>query len=168
MSEENLDATGGSATRPGFLTVLCILTFIGSGLGLLGSILGLVGSSALGMFAPQGTMIVQLIGMAASALCLFGAVQMWGLKKQGFMMYLLGAVLGIVGSIVSALTVASYIAEVTGVVDGLSDGDEFANMFADQMVAAAQSAAWMGVGIAVVINGAFILMYNANRKHLVN
>ena len=43
MSEEN--------SRPQFLTVLCILTFIGSGLGILGSLLSLVGVGMLGSFA---------------------------------------------------------------------------------------------------------------------
>ena len=81
---ETLDMNQGSNGRPTFLTVLCILTFIGSGLGVLGGLLGMVGTSALGMFAPQGTMLVQILGLAASGLCLYGALQMWGLKKQGF------------------------------------------------------------------------------------
>jgi hypothetical protein len=46
-------------------------------------------------------------------------------------------------------------------------GAETSNMFADTMVAAAQTAAWMAVAMAVVINLVFILMYNANKKHLV-
>lgn len=169
---DNLDnVNAGSAKRPSFLTVLCILTFIGSGLGVLGGILGLIGSSALGMFAPQGTMVVQIIGLAAAGLCLFGAIQMWGLKKQGFMLYLAGAVLGIVGPIISALTVASYMESMmaeTNAALGDLGSDAGSNLFADSMVAAAQTAAWTAVAIAVVINVVFILMYNANKKHLVN
>lgn len=172
MSEENV--TAGTGKRPGFLTVLCILTFIGSGLGVLGGLLGLIGSSLPGvsMFVSEGTMIVQILGLAAAALCLFGAIQMWGLKKQGFMMYLMGAVLGIVGSIVSALTITSYMKEAMGMVEGIEGMDDAMSdsmsMIGDSMMAAAQAAAWTGVAVAVVINLAFVLMYNANKKHLVN
>jgi hypothetical protein len=171
MSDTLDNTNAGSAKRPSFLTVLCILTFIGSGLGVLGGILGLIGSSALGMFSPQGTMVVQLLGLAAAGLCLFGAIQMWGLKKQGFMLYLAGAVLGIVGPIISALTIASYMQDAMGEANaalGELGGDAGSTLFADTMVAAAQTAAWTGVAMAVVINLAFILMYNANKKHLVN
>lgn len=46
MSEETT-MEAGSAKRPAFLTVLCILTFIGAGLGLLGG---------FGQFAIDATM----------------------------------------------------------------------------------------------------------------
>ncbi len=141
---ETLDMNQGSNGRPTFLTVLCILTFIGSGLGVLGGLLGMVGTSALGMFAPQGTMLVQILGLAASGLCLYGTLQMCGLKKQGFTLYLIGAVIGIVGPIISVLTIDSYIT-------GMDKAVEIT-----------------GVVIGIIINGAFILMYNANKKHLVN
>ena len=164
---ETLDTNAGSGKRPGFLTVLCILTFIGSGLGVLGSILGLIGSSALGMFAPQGTMVVQLIGLASAALCLFGAIKMWGLAKQGFMLYLMGGVLGIVGAIVSAVTVRSYIEQTMSSmpqVDGMDS--TLSSAMNDSAVALASAAAWTGVVITVIINGLFIVLYAVNRKHL--
>jgi len=163
---ETLYMNQGSNGRPTFLTVLCILTFIGSGLGVLGGLLGMVGTSALGMFAPQGTMLVQILGLAASGLCLYGALQMWGLKKQGFTLYLIGAVIGIVGPIISVLTIDSYIRGLAGMSE-LSD-DPSSALLADSMVAAAKAAAITGVVIGIIINGAFILMYNANKKHLVN
>ena len=163
---ETLDMSQGKGGRPTFLTVLCILTFIGSGLGVLGGLLGMVGTSALGMFAPQGTMLVQIIGLAASGLCLYGAIQMWGLKKQGFTMYLIGAIIGIVGPIISVLTIDSYVREIAGVA---AMGDDASSaLFAESMVAAARTAAITGVVIGIIINGGFILMYNMNKKHLVN
>ena len=74
MSETNENEIG---KRPGFLTTLCILTFIGSGLGVLGGILGLVGSSALATLVPAGSGVVSSVaGLIASGLCLFGAIQM--------------------------------------------------------------------------------------------
>lgn len=165
---ETLDTNVASGSRPTFLTVLCILTFIGSGLGVIGGLMGLIGSSALGMFAPQGTMIVTIIGLIAAALCLFGAVKMWGLYKQGFMIYVGGAVLSIIGSVVSALTIRSYMEESMGAMNDL--GGEYgelsssvSNMAADM----AASAAWTAVVVAVIINVVFILLYNANKKHLV-
>ena len=163
---ETLDTNAGSGKRPGFLTVLCILTFIGSGLGVLGSILGLIGSSALGMFAPQGTMVVQLIGLASAALCLFGAIKMWGLAKQGFMLYLMGGVLGIVGAIVSAITVKSYIEQSMSTISGMEGMEGMEAAVNDSAVALASAAAWTGVVITVIINGLFIVLYAVNRKHL--
>ncbi|MFY7989824.1 MAG: hypothetical protein ACOVO3_03770 [Fluviicola sp.] len=163
---ETLDTNAGSGKRPGFLTVLCILTFIGSGLGVLGSILGLIGSSALGMFAPQGTMVVQLISLASAALCLFGAIKMWGLAKQGFMLYLMGGVLGIVGAIVSAITVKSYIEQSMTTISGMEGMEGMEAAVNDSAVALASAAAWTGVVITVIINGLFIVLYAVNRKHL--
>lgn len=165
MSDEILD-NGGAATgqRPTFLTVLCILTFIGSGLGVLGGLLGLIGASFLAMFAPAGGILVQLVGLAAAGLCLFGAIQMWGLKKQGFMMYVVGAVLSIVGSIVAAVTFTSAVSEMNAQFEGL---EGYSTAGTNAVEAAAASGMWMGVAFSVLINIAFILMYNANKKFLV-
>lgn len=150
MSDQVLDGNGGgTGTRPTFLTVLCILTFIGSGLGVLGGILGLAGSSALARFAPTGgLMIWTLLGLASAGLCLYGAIQMWGLKKQGFMLYVAGSGLSILISIINVATVP----------------DLGSSPFADSM----RSAMWTGLFIGVAINVAFILMYNANRKALIH
>jgi len=139
--------------RPSFLTVLCILTFIGSGLGVLRGILGLIGTSILPAFmVTQGTMLVQLIGLGACALCLTGAIQMWSLKKQGFTLYVVGSLLGIAGSLISYMSVSA----------ALSAFDRVggANVF--------QGAAITGIVIGIAINLGFVAMYNANKKYLVN
>ncbi|MFP4060775.1 MAG: hypothetical protein ACLFUC_09870 [Bacteroidales bacterium] len=83
--------------RPPFLTVLCILTFIGSGLMAIISLLGLVASGALEGIASQipGMPAVSgggaLLKVAVSFLLylgsLYGAFQMWNLKKLGFYVY---------------------------------------------------------------------------------
>jgi hypothetical protein len=141
--------------RPSFLTVLCILTFIGSGLGLLGGLLGLLGSSFLPDFlAPKGTMIVQIVALAGTASCLLGAAQMWSLKKQGFMMYVIGCGLGVVSGIISYVTIDSYLSD-------LGAGGEMAS-------SVVQGAMITGIIIGAIISLVFILMYNANRKYLVN
>ena len=162
---ETLDASNGTAKRPSFLTVLCILTFIGSGLGLLGGLLGLIGTSFLPMFSTQGTLVVQIVGVVASALCLFGAIKMFGLYKQGFMLYVTGAVLAIVGSVISAMTFSSAVSGAMETIEGSEgvDSQAMANVGAEL----ASAAVWTGVATAVVINVLFIILYNVNRKHLV-
>jgi hypothetical protein len=168
MSETLDNAT--TPQRPTFLTVLCILTFIGSGLGLIGSLVGLIGSSLPGisMFVTKGSMISQVFALLAAALCLFGAVKMWGLVKQGFTFYLLGCLLSIVGTIVAAVTMGSYLASTMGELNQLSDDSaELGNAFAASATAIATAAAWMAVVWSVIINGLFIILYAVNKKHLV-
>ena len=90
MEEQNVQQTN---QRPTFLTVLCILTFIGSGLSLLFGLIGLVAAGALesvSAYLPVGVdsglfkSIILIILMAGS---LYGAIQMWKLKKLGFYIY---------------------------------------------------------------------------------
>jgi len=82
--------------RPTFLTVLCILTFIGSGLGLLFGLLAIVAAGAIagllesipGMSQLNGDgMMLIVISAALSAASLFGAIMMWKMKKMGFYIY---------------------------------------------------------------------------------
>lgn len=82
--------------RPTFLTVLCILTFIGSGLSALFLLIGLVFAGAasgmlssipgIGDIGGLGTgyfLIVLVLALAS----LYGAIMMWKLKKLGFYLY---------------------------------------------------------------------------------
>lgn len=94
MSESNENNGGGG--RPTFLTVLCILSFIGSGLGVLGGLLGILAVGAMGsMFADipgMGAVIgastaYLVIALILAGASLYGAIQMWKLKKQGFYIY---------------------------------------------------------------------------------
>ena len=165
MSEEVIDssADAGAKERPSFLTVLCILTFVGSGLGVLGGLLGLIGSSALSAFVTQGSMAVQVMGLAAAVLCLVGAIQMWGLKKQGFALYAAGVAVSIIGGIVSALTFSSTMSAVSNMAPVSEMSSE---MYAASDVMS--GAVWTGAIIGIAINVAFLLMYNSNKKHLVN
>lgn len=88
--------------RPTFLTVLCILTFIGSGLGLIGNLLMMVGASFLsaivGDIADLTSLIV--INLLGSIACLYGAIQMWKLKKMGFYAYVAGAGIPLVATLI--------------------------------------------------------------------
>ena len=102
MAEEaTTQESAATAKRPTFLTVLCILTFIGSGLGVLFSILGIIGVGALSNYASNfagasaetagtGTMVAMAF---FSALSLTGAILMWNLKKIGFFAYVIAQAL---------------------------------------------------------------------------
>jgi hypothetical protein len=87
--------------RPVFLTVLCILTFIGSGLALLFALLGLIAAGAIdsmmssfpmptGASAGPLKSIILLILYGAS---LYGAILMWQLKRIGFYLYTVAQVI---------------------------------------------------------------------------
>ena len=102
--------------RPQFLTVLCILTFIGSGLTFIGAIWGYIsikisapvlenmgntsgdtygmmsGIQEAMMKAVENAVPNMIIGLVCSLLCLYGALQMWKLKKMGFFIYSVGEI----------------------------------------------------------------------------
>ncbi|MCD4832714.1 MAG: hypothetical protein K8R31_02890 [Bacteroidales bacterium] len=90
MEEQNVQTTN---QRPTFLTVLCILTFIASGLGLLFGLIGLVAAGAIESFAQylpvgvDGGIVKSIITLVLIAASLYGAIQMWKLQKLGFYIY---------------------------------------------------------------------------------
>lgn len=115
MSFEN-QPVSEAPKRPQFITVLCILTFIGSGLSFVGALWGyfsikasekfLQGMSASqedahGMISGMQETIIKavenavpnmVIGLLCSLICLYGAIQMWKLKKTGFFIYSVGEI----------------------------------------------------------------------------
>jgi|688.fasta_scaffold566228_2 hypothetical protein len=140
-------------TRPAFLKVLCILTWVGSGIGLISGLLAIIGSSAsesairsLGDATLDGTMenmkMIQYAGLACTVLCIIGSVMMWQLKKAGFFIYLIGEVAPLVLSFVLLGSLASSGGPVTGGI-----------------------AAAAGV-IGAIFPAAFVIMYGLNLKHM--
>ncbi|MCD6564567.1 MAG: hypothetical protein J7K53_01350 [Bacteroidales bacterium] len=97
--------------RPTFLTVLCILTFIGSGLSALVLLIGLVAAGAASSVLSSipgmgdisglgsGYFIVVLVLALAS---LYGAIMMWQLKKMGFYLYSVANVIALFIPIIMA------------------------------------------------------------------
>jgi hypothetical protein len=87
--------------RPTLVTVLCILSFIGSGLGVLVMLLFLVGAGSIMGFLSSvpgfgdamadsgagGGMIYLILNLILNAGTLFGAIMMWRMKKIGFWIY---------------------------------------------------------------------------------
>lgn len=124
--------------RPTFLTVLCILSFIGSGLSSLMFLIALVaagaimefmssfpGMSELSATAGSGYFLVYLVLALGS---LFGAILMWNLKKIGYYLY------------VAANVIVIFV----------------------PVMFSAGGIGWFGLVITVV----FIILYGLNFKHM--
>ncbi|MCX6294779.1 MAG: hypothetical protein NTX97_01725 [Bacteroidetes bacterium] len=118
--EENIESNWMEARLPQFLKVLCILTFIGAGLGLLSGLYNLVkaptaiedyekmqemtanmNSGFMTMMtenahaAALNALPLAISSIGTSLFCLFGALMMWKLRKVGFYAYVCGQVLSI-------------------------------------------------------------------------
>jgi len=91
--------------RPTFLTVLCILTFIGSGFSTAIYLIALVAFSAIsgvldsvpgmGAMGDAGIAIFAVFFVLAF-LSLFGAIMMWKLKKTGFYLYSIANIIALI------------------------------------------------------------------------
>jgi len=112
MSEVTTGSMGTveeAEARPSFLSVLCVLTFIGSGLGVLGGLLMTLGmgtllSSIPGMEAALGGGTAYFaIGTVLAAASLYGAIQMWKLQKIGFFIYAGASAAGIIAPLLFGL-----------------------------------------------------------------
>ena len=138
---ETLDNTHEEGKRPTFLTVVCILSFVGIGFSILGyagafALLG-AAESGLSAAADAGATVTAstgmlwayiIVGFLSAIVALVGVLQMWKLKKSGFMLYTASAVIGIILTIM----LTGFASAITG----------------------------------IVISGAFVGMYYANLKHM--
>lgn len=156
------DTTTAITTRPTFLTVLCILSFLGSSWGIItGTISYLTANTASELTkvsmqdsqekldsmggsklaekimadaqastSPENLKKMGLVTIISSVITLLGAILMFGLKKSGFWLYLLGSVIAIVmpiviygaGSLVSIVSVlgAAFIGVLFVILYGLN------------------------------------------------
>ncbi len=95
MEEQNVQTN----ERPTFLTILCILTFIGSGLGVLMWLLGIFGLGAISSYltnfggTTESGILKPILMLVFSGASLYGAIMMWNLKKMGFYLYVAAQVL---------------------------------------------------------------------------
>lgn len=107
--------TNEAAKRPTFLTVLCILSFIFSGLAIIGYItaIGLAGVASAAMSGLSDdamatytgpsvglTWAYIVIGFITTLVGLFGVIKMWKLQKVGFYIYTACVVISIIMGIV--------------------------------------------------------------------
>jgi hypothetical protein len=107
--------TNNDAKRPVFLTVLCILSFIAAGLGILGYITAITAMSVVssidttGMAGMEGTYTgpsagltwaYVIVGFITTLLSLYGVIKMWKLQKVGFYIYVAAAVISVIMGII--------------------------------------------------------------------
>jgi hypothetical protein len=158
--------TPAEPARPQFLTVLCILTWVCCGLLFIMTIWGVVGKPSpeeqyeqlekMREVSPEMadkmeaaweaqensnqtvSLAVNLVGLALSA---FGAFMMWQLKKQGFYVYIAGEAI-------------PYLGFLTG------GGEAMTLSMGGPAMAA------IVVGLMVLFDLAFIIMYGVNLKHM--
>ena len=153
---------------PTFLKVLCILTFIGAGIGFISAFSGIFtaemsmnsmrNSSEQLKNTPFGDMgsqieaiqkwgfISNILNTIGNGLCLTGAILMWRLKKIGFFLYLGGHAISITASFL-----------IMGSSTSSGGGNNF---FSTIMMAS--------MFISFIFVAAFIIMYAVNYKHLKN
>ncbi len=151
--------TEASGKRPSFLTVLCILTFVGAGFGIIGGLFGILtmgtmertmtAANSLTQGSPIGIdfenayrwmKIAQVLNLVGSALCLAGALFMWNVRKLGFYIYVPGQVLPIIGSFMTMNSVF---------------GGSILGNFGIAMTV-----------FSMIFPIAFIIMYGLNLKHM--
>ena len=164
MTHDDLDPSTTIDKRPMFLTILCVLTFIGSGIGLFNGLMGMLGATFLNLFTPLGDVLSQSLAIFAAALCLLGAFQMWRLKNQGFWLYLVGGVVSSAGVVIHVL---SFNTSLSGLNSKLENLDAYPGELGSSVVTFASGLMWLTVIFTVVVNLGFILMYYANKDSLV-
>jgi hypothetical protein len=156
--------------RPQFLTVLCVLSFIMCGLGLLGGIYNLVsrtpekmaeGVEKMREFSPEmaDQMEQQMIAMQDSSwmkvepylnlifvlVSLLGVIMMWNLNKKGFYIYIVGELWAYIALLIGGKAAMDMMGSMGGMVQG---------------------AAMMMMVLMFILDAAFIVMYAMNLKHM--
>lgn len=145
--------------RPTFLTVLCILTFVGCAMALGSAIYGyftvqtsaavldtsmqgMDGVGQTGMMSElQNTMQKAvdnalpnlIISVVCALLCLFGAIQMWKLQKSGFYIYCVGEIIP---------PIAGFFLGAGGMIGSI------------------------GIAVGLLLAGVWITLYAVNLKHM--
>ena len=117
MSEVN-----ETAKRPAFLTVLCILSFIAAGIGIISMI---IMSAARGVVDAAGSEVNNKLNdeLAKSGLDmnnelnqaivlilvgLWGVIKMWKLQKQGYYIYAATQVVGVIVPLIFGITFSTF------------------------------------------------------------
>ncbi len=157
---ETLDATTSAAPkRPAFLTVLCILTFIGSGWGIVSALA--FTDAGLKEYASYYYWVVILLNLGT----LVGALLMWKLKKNGLYLYTLSTLAAIVLMwVVIKGYIASLMAPALGSVD---TGDASLDRLTSNMGAAmVESAMNLALILGTVVPVLFMILYWVNAKHM--
>ena len=156
--------------RPQLLTVICILSFIMCGLGLIGGVWNIIQNTPENMaesidkmrsFSPemadkmeenmaaQDNVYMQIspyLNFVYILLSFMGALMMWKLQKKGFYIYLAGEILPYLGFIVA--------------------GKETMAMMGGPGGGSGQMAGMVVVGLMLLFDVAFVIMYAVNLKKM--
>jgi uncharacterized BrkB/YihY/UPF0761 family membrane protein len=167
---DNQFAAPAAPVRPQFLKVLCILTWICCGFMFISAILGIVGQSpekqqekidqmreinpetadqmevVLNAESQSEKMISAVINLIGVLLSAYGAIMMWQLKKTGFYIYIIGELVPYAGF---AMGGAQAMAAVGAMAGGMG-----------------AAIAGIAVGIMLIFDIAFIIMYGVNLKYM--
>ena len=135
--------------RPTFLTILCILTWIACGIGIITGAIGLIGAAAITKLLGSNVyMINSVVGILCTIACLVGSIQMWKMKKQGFYIYAAGEIIPVISGFILMADVAEQLEKLDGGLSGIS-------------------AIMAGGGIlGAIFPVAFVVMYYLNLKHM--
>ncbi|MDZ4824061.1 MAG: hypothetical protein SH856_11430 [Flavobacteriales bacterium] len=154
-----LDLMGATPERSGFLNVLCILSFIGSGLWALGSLIGIFAS----------TWIMSLLGMAVEQGLSDNNSGLTESQRED-----LGQAAGILGSVGTGVIIAVFIVSLILALLSLMG---VAKMWKLQKSGFTLYVIGNGIYLllmlisvnvlGIIVTGAFIGMYAANRKALI-
>ena len=152
--------------RPAFLQVLCILTFVGAGLGVVYSFFQLFAISAMetameafgsitdadvnDMLEADNPLadtyrwmkLAVYAGIFGNLACLAGAIVMWGMRKVGYLVYVVGQAVPLVVGVLSMINM----------VGGVSGGFGAFGL--------------IGIVIFTIFPVGFIIMYGLNYKYL--
>jgi hypothetical protein len=150
-----LDETAVEAKRPTFLTVLCILTFIGSGWGILSSLA--FQDETISEYAGYYYWVVLLLNVGT----LYGAIQMWKMQKMGLYIWTIAELLAVV---LMWVVVKGAIAAIVGAAtDDIEAAGGTVVTGANDLVQAAMN---MVLILGTIFPAVFVLLYWLNAKHL--
>lgn len=153
---ETLDNTA-PAKVPTFLKVLCILTFIGSGWGIISNLV--MQEPGLAEYAGYYYWLQILLCIGT----LVGALQMWKLKKTGLYIWTAAEIISL---ILMWVVIKGYLGFLVGDVDinsGDASLDQLSSGMANEMVQSTMNFALM---LGSIFPAAFVIMYWLNAKHL--
>jgi len=156
--------------RPQFLSVLCILTWIACGFLFISTVWGAVFQptpeeryeqiekmrgispeaadkmeAAFEMQDNSNQLINTILNLVAIALCTFGTYRMWNLYRNGFYIYIAGEAVPYLGFLFGGSEAMSA----AGAVSGLG-----------------ASVVGIAIGVMVILDLVFIVMYGANLKYM--
>ena len=111
-----------TAKRPGFLTVLCILSWVFQGIAAVIYLLAIGGGAAVeasaaaaGVETGTGSIWTWiLVGFVGLIISFVGVLQMWKLKKMGFFLYGIAFAIGIINDIMFSDSGISWFSVVVG------------------------------------------------------